>query len=149
MRRTFAFGFGIWVLGFGIFLHAQGAGGSLGRVEALGQEVKAPPVRNEPPPRLPDGTVSFDGLWVGGGPINDIAQGLPKGEKLPLTPEGVKLMAYRAQHGDALEDVLREDGPIRRLLRGNRHRIHDRDRRCQERPSHFLNGFSWPPAWPY
>ena len=48
--------------------------------------------------RLPDGTVSFDGLWVGGGPVGDIAQGLPKGEKLPLKPEGVKLMEYRAQH---------------------------------------------------
>src|SRR4051812_18432486 len=78
-------GFGIWILGFGISAHAQDTKGGLGRVEALGQEVKAPPVRNEPAPRLADGTVSFDGLWVGGGPINDIAQGLPKGEKLPLT----------------------------------------------------------------
>ena len=100
MRRAFVFGLAIAFLGFGSGVFAQRGAGTppLGRVEALGQEVKAPPVRNEPPPRLPDGTVSFDGLWVGGGPINDIAQGLPKGEKLPLTPKGVELMAYRAQH---------------------------------------------------
>jgi hypothetical protein len=91
-------GLGFWGSGFGIFLHAQEGRGALGTVGALGQEVKRPPVRNEPPPRLPDGTVSFDGLWAGGGPVNDIAQGLPKGEKLPLKPEGVKLMEYRAQH---------------------------------------------------
>jgi len=76
----------------------RGGGNPLGAPGALGQEVKQPPVRNEPAPRLPDGTVSLDGLWVGAGPINDIAQGLPKGEKLPLLPASVKLMEYRAQH---------------------------------------------------
>ena len=70
----------------------------LGGVGALGQEVKRPPVNNAPTPRLPDGTVSLDGLWVGAGPVNDIAQGLPKGETLPLLPASVKLMEYRAQH---------------------------------------------------
>ena len=70
----------------------------LGGVGALGQEVKRPPVNNAPAPRLPDGTVSLDGLWVGAGPVNDIAQGLPKGETLPLLPASVKLMEYRAQH---------------------------------------------------
>src|SRR6185503_21030816 len=93
-----ALGFGIWVLGFGIYLGAQEGRGSLGTVGALGQEVKRPPVRNEPAPRLPDGTVSFNGLWVGGGPVNDIAQGLPKGETLPLLPSAVALMKVRAQH---------------------------------------------------
>jgi hypothetical protein len=89
---------GIWVLGFGIFAFAQEQRGSLGTIGALGQEVKRPPVNNAPAPRLPDGTVSLDGLWVGGGPVNDIAQGLPKGEKLPLKPEAVKILAERAQH---------------------------------------------------
>jgi len=42
--------------------------------------------------------VSLNGLWVGAGPVNDIAQGLPKGETLPLLPSAVKLMEYRAQH---------------------------------------------------
>jgi len=84
----------------------QGRGGGggrgntppLGALGALGQEVKRPPVQNGPTPRLPDGTVDLNGVWVGGGPVGDIAAGLPKGEKLPLLPSAVKLMEYRAQH---------------------------------------------------
>jgi hypothetical protein len=100
------------ILGFALPLMAQspapqgrggggGRGGNnppLGTVGALGQEVKRPPVQNGPTPRLPDGTVDLNGVWVGGGPVNDIAQGLPKGETLPLLPSAVKLMEYRAQH---------------------------------------------------
>src|ERR1044071_7148355 len=90
--------FGIWILVFGIFPKAQEGRGSLGTIGALGQEVKRPPVRNEPAPRLPDGTISLDGLWVGGGPVNDIGQGLPKGEKLPLNAKGQEVLADRAKH---------------------------------------------------
>jgi hypothetical protein len=61
-------------------------------VNALGQEVKRPPVDTRPTPHLPDGSVDLNGVWNGGGPVNDIAQGLPKGEKLPLLPESIKLM---------------------------------------------------------
>src|SRR4029079_13341137 len=49
-------GVGIWVVGFGIFAQAQEQRGQLGTVGALGQEVKRPPARTEPAPRLPDGT---------------------------------------------------------------------------------------------
>ena len=68
------------------------------RVDALGQEVKRPPVPTGPAPRLPDGTIDLNGVWVGGGPVNDIAQGLPKGETLPLLPSAIKLMESAAQH---------------------------------------------------
>src|SRR5436853_7060896 len=92
-----------------LLVHAQGAAqpgaprqpgqevqGPLGPVSALGQEtVNKIPLPTGPAPRLPDGTVDFTGVWVGGGPINDIAQGLPKGEKLPLLPASIKLMEYR------------------------------------------------------
>jgi len=101
----FLLGFGIWVLGFGIFVHAQegrgGRGGSpLGAVGALGGGGgrRAPDRSKEPTPHLPDGTISLNGLWVGGGPVDDISVGLPKGEKLPLLPAAVKVMDYRAQH---------------------------------------------------
>jgi len=85
---------------------AQGRGGAagrggglpLGQLGALGQEVKRPPVQTGPAPRLSDGTVSLNGLWVGGGPVGDIAQGLPKGETLPLLPSAKALMDVRAQH---------------------------------------------------
>ena len=93
--------FGIWILVFGISfvsVSAQEGRGSLGTIGALGQEVKRPPGRNEPAPRLPDGTISLDGLWVGGGPVNDIAQGLAKGEQLPLNAKGRELLAERATH---------------------------------------------------
>jgi hypothetical protein len=77
-----------------------GRGGNpLGAVGALGGGGRRAPDRSkEPTPRLSDGTVSLNGLWVGGGPVEDISVGLPKGEKLPLLPAAVKLMEYRAQH---------------------------------------------------
>ena len=71
--------------------------GPLGTIGALGQEVKRPPVDARQTPHLPDGTVDLNGLW-NGGPVNDIAVGLPKGATLPLLPSSIKLMEYRAQH---------------------------------------------------
>ncbi len=73
--------------------------GPLGPVSALGQEsANRTPLPTGPAPRLPDGTIDLTGVWAGGGPVNDIAQGLPKGETLPLLPASIKLMEYRAQH---------------------------------------------------
>ncbi len=72
--------------------------GALGPVNALGQEVRRAPAPTGPPPRLPDGTIDLgDGIWVGGGPVNDIAQGLKKGETLPLLPSARAIMAERAK----------------------------------------------------
>jgi hypothetical protein len=81
----------------------RGGGGGrgdlpLGQLGALGQEVKRAPEQKGPAPRLPDGTVDLNGLWVGGGPVADIAQGLAKGETLPLLPSAKALMDVRAQH---------------------------------------------------
>ena len=81
-----------------------GAAGRLGPVNALGQEVKRPPVPTGPTPRLPDGTVDLNGLWNGGGPVNSIAQGLPKGETLPLLPLAKQLMDLRAQPKNETDD---------------------------------------------
>jgi hypothetical protein len=71
--------------------------GALGPVNALGQEVRRPPAPTGPAPRLPDGTIDLDGLWVGGGPVGDIAQGLKKGETLPLLASARALMEERAK----------------------------------------------------
>ena len=43
-------------------------------------------------PRTRDGHPDLSGLWQGGGPIGDIAQGLPKGETIPLLPSAKKIM---------------------------------------------------------
>ena len=37
-----------------------------------GATVKRTGPRTGPTPRLPDGTVDLDGVWVGGGPVNDL-----------------------------------------------------------------------------
>jgi len=67
----------------------------------LGLRLKRPPDQPGPPPRLPDGTISLDGLWIGGPSINDLALALPPGETLPLLPASVKLMEERANHPEA------------------------------------------------
>jgi len=85
----------------------QGGGGGrgvLGPVNALGQEVKRPPVPTGPPPRLPDGTIDLNGLWNGGGPVNSIAQGLKQGETLPLLPVARQLMDLRTQPKNETDD---------------------------------------------
>jgi hypothetical protein len=60
---------------------------------------RGPAAPQGPTPHLPDGTVDLSGVWQGGGPVGDLAQGLAKGETIPLTPAAKKLMESR-QSGD-------------------------------------------------
>ena len=80
-------------------LRGQEPGG--GGVGALGQAVKRPPAPTGPVPRLPDGSVDLNGVWVGGGPVGDLESqgGLKKGEVDGLLlPWAKDLLAYRAIH---------------------------------------------------
>jgi hypothetical protein len=80
---------------------AQGGGGVLGPVDALGQQVRRPPPPTTPPPRLPDGTIDLgDGIWVYNGFGADIGVGLKKGETMPLLPAAKTLMASRKDTDD-------------------------------------------------
>jgi len=52
-------------------------------------------VPDGPVPRLPDGTVNLAGVWQGGGPSQNIAQGLARGETVPILPAAQQRMAAR------------------------------------------------------
>ena len=52
-------------------------------------------VPTDPTPRLPDGTVNLAGVWQGGGPSQNIAQGLPRGEVVPILPQAKARMDAR------------------------------------------------------
>jgi hypothetical protein len=53
-----------------------------------------------PAPRLPNGKPDFSGVWVGGGPVGNIRDGLMPGEEIVLLPEAEKLMKSRMAADD-------------------------------------------------
>jgi hypothetical protein len=53
-----------------------------------------------PTPRLPSGKPDFSGVWVGGGPVGDIREGLLAGEEIKLKPEAERLMKSRMAADD-------------------------------------------------
>jgi hypothetical protein len=57
-------------------------------------------VPDGPAPRLPDGTPDFSGVWVGGGPVGNIAEGLLPGEEIVLLPAAKTLMDSRMAADD-------------------------------------------------
>ena len=60
----------------------------------------------KPAPRLTNGQPDLSGFWQGGGPINDIAQGLPKGETIPLLPSAKTIMDARLSKDDPQANCL-------------------------------------------
>src|SRR5690349_4150180 len=86
VRRLFVLTASMVVAG-ALPLLAQNQGGDLGEVNALGQSVRRPAAPSGPTPRLPDGTVDLNGLWVGGGAVGDMERdgGLKPGD-VPLLP---------------------------------------------------------------
>ena len=67
---------------------------------------RRPPVPTGPAPRLPDGKPDLSGVWNGGGPIGDLAQGLAKGDTIPLLPEAEKIMKARQSKDDPEANCL-------------------------------------------
>jgi hypothetical protein len=75
---------------------------SIGGVPVVG--ATAPPAG--PAPRLPDGTPDFSGVWLGGGPLGNLAEGLPKGETLPILPAAEAIRKQRLAKDDPEANCL-------------------------------------------
>ncbi len=79
------------------------AGGSVDVATATGPAIprrRAPERVKGPTPHLADGTVDLSGVWQGGGPVGDIAQGMPKGAVIPMTPAAERRSSSRRQSKD-------------------------------------------------
>jgi hypothetical protein len=71
-----------------------------------GGNQRPPQVPAGPAPRLPDGSIDLTGVWQGGGPIGDLAQGLAPGETIPLLPEAKTIMDARMSGDDPEANCL-------------------------------------------
>jgi hypothetical protein len=67
---------------------------------------RIPQAPKGPTPRMADGKPDFSGVWNGGGPVGDLAQGLAKGETIPLLPEALALMKSRDSKDDPEANCL-------------------------------------------
>ncbi len=92
------------VVGLAVPLAAQltrDAGDGQEGVGAIGQTVRRPPPPAGPTPRLPDGTVDLNGLWVGGGVIFDMErEGGLKPDEVPILPAARALRDSRKEPDD-------------------------------------------------
>src|SRR5438874_13346476 len=67
---------------------------------------RGPAVPQGPAPKLPDGRPDFSGVWQPGGPVGDLAQGMPKGVEVPLNDAGKAVMAARQSKDDPEANCL-------------------------------------------
>jgi hypothetical protein len=74
---------------------------------------RGPATPSGPAPRLPNGHVDLSGVWQGGGPVGNIADGLAKREALPIRPEYQTIMDSRNAKDDPEANCLPTGVPRR------------------------------------
>jgi len=72
----------------------------------LAAQAPSKPDAPKPAPRHTNGRIDITGLWQGGGPIGNIADGLPKGETIPLLPEARRVLESRQSKDDPQASCL-------------------------------------------
>ena len=77
-----------------------GVAALVGSVTRQGTAEPAAANGSGPAPRLANGRIDFSGIWLGGGPIANIADGLPAGETLPLLPAARAILDARQSRED-------------------------------------------------
>jgi len=85
------------------------AGGSVATNAEKGKakgKAKGPQILPGPTPKLPDGIIDLSGIWNGGGPVGDLAQGLLPGETIPLNAKGKSVMDSRKSSDDPEANCL-------------------------------------------
>src|SRR5580704_16127070 len=78
------------------------AGGSANPVRARPRDTTP----HGPTPRLADGHPDLTGVWNGGGPVGDLAQGLAPGETIPLLPAAKAIKDKRQSKDDPEANCL-------------------------------------------
>src|SRR2546425_12375209 len=68
--------------------------------QVQGGQQRVIPAPKGPTPHLSDGKPDLSGVWRGGGPVQDLAVGLAKGETIPLLSVAEKLMKSRQSSYD-------------------------------------------------
>jgi hypothetical protein len=96
MLKLFAL-IGTFAAGVLLFAQSQSAPAP---AAAKAKAKRVPEAPTGPAPRRPDGKPDLTGLWNGGGPIGDLAQGLKPGETIPMLPAAEKLMQARLSQED-------------------------------------------------
>jgi len=75
-------------------------------VPVLAAQAPSKPDAPKPAPRHTNGRIDITGLWQGGGPIGNIADGLPNGETIPLLPEAKRVLESRQSKDDPQASCL-------------------------------------------
>ena len=68
--------------------------------------LQGPRAPSGPTPRLPNGRPDLDGVWSGGGPVGDLADGVAKGDTIPILPAAKAMMDKRQAQDDPEANCL-------------------------------------------